>query len=147
VHKVANWHLVVAYDERAAGWLTGQGYQHPAVHPGNRLPTLPEIEAAARALSIGPDAPLVIDGVGMADSFTIRGDLVLELHLLRKLSEQSGQLWVYPDSGSPAIVVDPSTDPEAVAAAWLAAQSAEDCWAAFLGKASPDPDGASGRGA
>jgi len=52
----------------------------------------------------------------------------------------------YPDSGSPAIVVDPSTDPEAVAAAWLAAESAEDCWAAFLGKASRDPDGASGRG-
>ncbi len=128
---MANWHLVVPYDERAADWLASQGYAHPAVKPGNRLPTLAEIEQTARSLEIGPDAPLLIDGAGFADSFTIRGDLVLELRLLRKLSELAGQLWVYPDCGSPAIVVDPATDPEAVAAAWLRSLDSDDPWAAF----------------
>ena len=131
---MANWHLVVAYDERATEWLAAEGYRHPPARPGNRLPTRDEIEEAARALGIGPDAPLRVEGVGVADSFTVRGDLVLELRLLRRLSERSGQLWVYPDSGSPAIVVDPTTDPEAVAAAWLQSQAAEDPWAAFLGR-------------
>src|SRR4051794_32136473 len=94
--SVVNWHLVMAYDERATEWLASQGYQHPPARPGNRLPTLAEIGQAADALGIGPDAPLLVDGVGVADSFTIRGDLVLELRLLRRLSEQAGQLWVYP---------------------------------------------------
>src|SRR5262249_18617074 len=122
----------MAYDERAAEWLAAQGYQHPPARPGNRPPTLDEIEEAARALGIGPDAPLLVDGVGAAESFIIRGDLVLELRLLRRLSERSGQLWVYPDCGSPAIVVDPATEPEAVAAAWLRSLHAADPWAAFL---------------
>jgi hypothetical protein len=73
---------------------------------------------------------------GVGDSFTIRGDLVLELHLLRRLVERVGQMWVYSDSGSPAIVVDPTIDPEAVAAAWIRAASADDSWTEFLGKLS-----------
>ncbi len=135
---MANWHLVTTYDERAAEWLAGQGFQHPLARPGNRLPTLDEIEAAIHALAIGPD-DLLVDGVGIADSFTVRGDMVAELRLVRLLSERSGQLWVYPDCGSPAVVVDPATDPEAVAASWLQSLDAPDPWVAFLGSA-PDAE-------
>lgn len=128
---VANWHLVVPYDDRATEWLSAQGYPHPSVRTGNRLPTLAEIEEAMRLLGITQDAPLLIDGHGIADSFTIRGDLFLELRLLRKLSESSGQLWVYPDCGSPAIVVDSTMDVKSVAAAWLASLHADDPWSEF----------------
>ena len=71
---MANWHLV-AYDERATEWLASEGYQHPPARPGNRLPTLAEIEQAAQALGIGADAPLLVDGVGVANSFTIRAGI------------------------------------------------------------------------
>ncbi len=138
---MANWHLVTAYDERAAEWLAVQGYRHPPARPGNRLPTPAEIEEAARALGIGPDA-LLVNGVGVADSFTVRGDLVAELRLVRRLTERAGQLWVYPDCGSPAVVVDPTTDAEAVAAAWLRSLDSPDPWAAFLGRASDAEPGA-----
>jgi len=133
---VANWHLIVPYDEWATEWLAAHGYRHPPVQSGNRLPTDSEIEEAVQELGITSNAPLYIDGVGVGDSFNIRGDLVLELRLLRRLAERVGQMWVYPDSGSPAIVVDPTIDPEAVAAAWLRSESADDSWTEFLGKLS-----------
>jgi len=133
---VANWHIVAAYDEQAADWLAGHGYLHPRVRPGNSMPTPAEIEEAVRTLGLEPDVPLAIGDAGLPDSFAIRGDLVLELRLLRKLSERAGQLWLYPDCGSPAIVVDPATDPEAVATAWLRSLRADDPWAAFLGRVS-----------
>src|SRR5262249_40833016 len=107
----------------------------PPVRPGNRLPTPAEIEAAVRVLEIGADM-LLIDGLGVADSFTVRGDLVAELRLMRCLSERAGQLWIYPDCGSPAIVVDPDSAPEAVGAAWLWSLDAPDSWVAFLGRES-----------
>ncbi len=138
---MANWHLVVAYDEGATDWLAAQGYRHPPARPGNRLPTEAEIAAAVRALGIGPDA-LLVDGAGGADSFRVRGDMVAELRLLRLLSERAGQVWAYPDCGSPAVVVDPATDPEAVAAAWLRSLDAPDPWAAFLGRTSDAEPGA-----
>lgn len=134
---MANWHVVLAYDERATKWLAEQGYQHPPARPGNRLPTENEIEEAVRALGIGSD--VYVDGVGVGDSFTVRGDLVAELRLVRRLSEQAGQLWVYPDCGSPAIVVDPDTDPNSVAAAWLRSLDSPDPWATFLGSG-PDAE-------
>lgn len=129
---MGNWHVVMPYDSRAAEWLGEQGFPHPEVQNGNRLPTFTEIEEAASLLGIGPDAPLLIDHHGNPDSFTIRGDLRLELELIRKLSERSGQQWVYPDCGSPAIVVDKCINPERVAAAWLRSLNAEDSWTAFL---------------
>src|SRR4051794_20633106 len=80
---VANWDIVLAYDEQASDWLASQGYGHPPVRPGNRLPTFAEVEEAAVALGIGPDAPLLVDTIGATDSLRMRGDLVLELRLLR----------------------------------------------------------------
>jgi hypothetical protein len=138
---MANWHLVTAYDERAAEWLAGHGYKHPAALSGNRLPTLAEIESAVHELGIGLDA-LLIDGVSTTDSFTVRGDLVAELRLIRLLSLRSGQLWVYPDCGSPAIVVDSTTNPEVVAAEWLRSLDSSDPWAAFLGTTTDDEQSA-----
>jgi hypothetical protein len=128
---VANYHLVVAYDERATEWLAEQGYPHPPARPGNRLPTFDEIEETVRFLGIGPGAPLIVDGVGVGDSFTIRGDLLLELRVLRKLCERCGQLWVYPDCGSPAIVVDAALSPEVVAEIWEKSNAADDSWKTF----------------
>jgi hypothetical protein len=79
--------------------------------------------------------PLVLDNTDDFDDdegcFRVRGDLVLELRLLRRLCEDCGQLWVYPDCGSPAIVVDAALSPERVAAAYSEAEAAEDNWAAF----------------
>jgi hypothetical protein len=86
----------------------------------------------------------LVDGVGVAESFTVRGDLVAELRLVRQLSERAGQQWVYPNCGSPAIVVDAATDPEAVAAAWLRSLDAPDPWLAFLGSAPDAVPGTSG---
>ena len=88
---MANWHLVIAYDKRAADWLAAQGYRHPPARPGNRLPTKDEIAAAFQALGISQEV-LLVDGGGNPDTFTIRGDLVQELRLLRHLSESAGQL-------------------------------------------------------
>ncbi|MGN6371047.1 MAG: hypothetical protein ACTHN5_22560 [Phycisphaerae bacterium] len=131
---MANWHLVLAYDNQAADWLAAQGYQRPLARSDNRLPTQAEIENAERTLGIGSDAPLLVDCAGLPESFAMRGDLILQLQLLRRLSQLAGQLWLYPDCGSPAIVVDSTTDPETVSVAWLRSLRATDPWSEFLGR-------------
>ena len=128
---MANWHLVFPYDSRATEWLTAQGLPHPQLRPDNRLPTPAGIESAARDLGFGPHVSLLVDWLGSNDSFSIRGDLYLELKLIRKLAEACGQLWVYPDCGSPAIVVDSGINPHTVGDAWLAALDTEDPWSSF----------------
>jgi hypothetical protein len=132
---MANWHFVFAYDRRATDWLAEQGYPHPLARPGNRLPTHEEVLQAWTALGLPTNAPLLVEGTDEYDSeedcFQVRGDLVLELKLLRCLCENCGQLWVYPDCGSPAIVVDATMSPERIAAAWLETTAGEDSWAAF----------------
>ena len=131
---MGNWNIVMQYDDQAAAWLSDEGYQHPPVSPGNRLPTPLEIEEATNAIGIEADAMLLVDDSGLPRSISVRGDLVLQLRLLHRLSGKSGQLWLYPDSGSPAIVIDSAIDPESVAAAWLRSLNAPDPWAAFLGR-------------
>jgi hypothetical protein len=126
--------MVFKYDCRAIDWLDKRGLPHPPARRGNRLPTFDEFEQAAEVLGIGPDAPLLVEGIedcGPDDCFCIRGDLVLELRLLRELSKQCGQLWVYPDCGSPAIIVDAALLPEEVAAAWEASLAFDDSWGTF----------------
>ncbi|MCG8584594.1 MAG: hypothetical protein MI757_07780, partial [Pirellulales bacterium] len=90
---MANWDFVFAYDERATDWLTEQGYPHPPVQSGNRLPTTGDVKWAvgSRATSID-DYPLIItdfdwddDDASPDDAFKLRGDLVLELELLIRL--------------------------------------------------------------
>jgi hypothetical protein len=135
---MATWDFVTVYCEEAAAWLADQGYAHPPLRPDNRLPTPDEVEAVARSLDYDWSR-LVVDGLGVGDSFMLRGDKAAELTLLRRLAERAGQLWLYPGSGDPAIVVDATTDPDAVAAAWHRSLDAPDSWAAFLGQHSPDP--------
>lgn len=132
---MANWHIVVPYDDRATDWLAEQGYPHPPARPGNRLPTGAEVEQAVRALGLPPDVPLAIDFARNGESLTVRGDLLLELRVLHKLCERCGQLWVYPDCGSPAIVIDAVSSPEFIAEAWLTSLDANDSWQAFHGRA------------
>ena len=128
---MANWHFVFPYGQDAADWLASEGYPHPPVRPGNRLPTWAEVERAVRILRLPPDAPLVIKPSADGESLLMRGDMLLELRVVRWLSEFCGQQWVYPDCGSPAIVIDASSSPEPLARAWLASLIAEDSWRSF----------------
>lgn len=128
---MANWDHVFAYDDDAADWLEAQGYPHPPAWPGGRLPTRAEVERAVAALGLPDPGPLAIELDGDRDSLKVRGDTLLELRLVRSLCEACGPLWLYPDCGSPAIVVDASAAPEELAASWLASLDVEDSWRAF----------------
>lgn len=130
---MANWDIVLPYDNRATDWLSDFGYPHPAARPGNRLPSDEELRLAWNALGLGSDDPLLVDRYD--EAMSVRGDMVLELRFLRLLSERCGQLWLYPDTGYPAIIVDASLIPEQVASMWLEALAADDCWAVFYEQA------------
>lgn len=129
---VANKDFVFPYDRKAADWLSTQGLPHPTVRPGNRLPTEAEAAKAWAVLGLTPDSPLHFEFTD-ADRrcFTIRGDLVLELRLLRLLCEACGQLWLYPDTGEPPIVVDSTLLPERTDAEYRRALASEDSWTSF----------------
>ena len=128
---MANWHFVMPYDDAAADWLAQQGYPHSPARAGNRLPSWAEVEQVVRRLGLPADAPLVVDLAGDGETLKVRGDMLLELRVVRGLCDRCGQLWVYPDCGSPAILIEASSSPEAVAAAWEASLAAEDSWRAF----------------
>lgn len=129
---MANWDFVFAYDDRAASWLAEQALPHPAVRSGNRLPTEAEVTAACATLGFGPDSPLRVEfSRANPGDFVIRGDLLLELRLLRLLCVSCGQLWLYPDTGEPAIVVDCALVPERTDIEYTRALAADDSWAAF----------------
>lgn len=128
---MANWDFILPYDGEAADWLGRQGYPHPPVRAGNRLPTWAEVARVVEALGLPNDAPLAAEMSQDGETLKMRGELLLELGLLRGLCAACGQLWLYPDCGSPAIVVDATILPGAVAEAWHASLDAEDCWQAF----------------
>ncbi len=58
----------------------------------------------------------------------MRGDLETELRVLMQLGHRCGQLWLYPDTGAPALVVDAALDIDEVAALYGCLVSAEDGW-------------------
>lgn len=129
---MSNWDFVFAYDDRAAEWLAAQALPHPAVRPGNRFPTEAEAAAACQTLGFGPDSPIrVAFSRANPGEFKVRGDLLQELRLLRLLCASCGQLWLYPDTGEPAIVVDAALLPERTDATYARALAADDSWAAF----------------
>lgn len=139
---MANKDFVFAYDQRAADWLQEQGLPHPAARQVNRLPTEAEVAKALGALRLTPRSSLQVEFPGaVPNCFTIRGDLVLELRLLRLLCEACGQLWLYPDTGDPAIVVDSTLLPERTDAEYQRALAAEDSWGAFHGSVYGMPQG------
>lgn len=136
---MANWDFVFAYDERAAGWLDEQGYPRPEVLSGNRLPTTADVKWAASRDSATPEEyPLLIDDFDWEnnefvpdDAFKLRGEFNLELEFLTKLCQRCGQLWVYMDTGEPAIVVDDSMSPIVIAETYRKAATMEDSWQYF----------------
>jgi hypothetical protein len=133
---VANWDFVFSFDQRAANWLDEQDLPHPAVFPGNRLPSAAEVVAAWRRFDCGQR--LLIDNFNWDDesfvpdhAFKLRGDRLVALRILVKLAEQCGQLWMYPDTGEPAIIVDSALDPERACELHEEAAKAQDSWQIF----------------
>lgn len=120
---MANWDIIFSYDERAAACLAEQGCPHPAPRPGNRLPNTGELMRVLEELGHSKSPlPIAIEGFNWDDEqatppecFQIRGDLLVELGVLVNLSRRCGQLWMYPDTGGPSIIVDPELDPQAAA--------------------------------
>jgi len=155
-NHMANFELVFAYGASDAAWLQEQGYPHPAVQQGNEMPTTADMKWALEAeegFSFEyPQADEELSGEDEAgsgfsisgfdwdedctipgDSFILRGSGII-LSVLIRLCERCGQLYLYPDSGAPAIVLDASLNPVAVAELYAEADDQEDAWAYFFQK-------------
>jgi hypothetical protein len=154
---MANWDFVWGYDKDDAAWLHDRGYFHPAVRPGNVMPTTAEMNWALEAEeTLVFDYPrsdgqfwakqegkpsrtcLVLEGFDWDDDrsipgdyFTVRGSDVV-LSVLIRLCAKCGQLYFYPDTGDPAIVLDASLDARAVAELHAEACEMLDGWAYFF---------------
>jgi hypothetical protein len=133
---MSNWDFVVPYDSQATDWLEEQHLPHPAVRPGNRLPSTLEIAASWRKFD--HDQSILIDNFQWDDDnytpsshFKLKGDWQVELNVLTDVCTKCGQLWMYPDTGAPAIVVDESLDVERTLALYERFYSAEDGWQRF----------------
>lgn len=149
---MANYDYVFAYDTRYEQWLTQQGYSHPAVQPANRLLATGDLKwALATYPSLtfdgrftfgryiheqGNDAyVLCIEGFDWNDDmaqpgecFKVRGDPLWEFTLLVKLCQRCGQLLLYPDTGSPAVILNATNDPEQIHTLWREAYTRDDGW-------------------
>ncbi len=153
---MSNHDLIFPYAAHFDEWLTQQGYPHPAVRPGNRLPTFDDIDWALAAypeLEIEPrwssdDSRSVVEKnqIGYAlyfehlnwkthmaepesDFMTVRGSRHWEFALLIKLGERCGQLVLYPDTGEPAVILDSDSDLRRIDQEWSEASSRPDPWA------------------
>jgi hypothetical protein len=133
---MSNWDYVFTYDDTAASWLGDQGCPAPSVSQGNRLPTTAELTQAFADLANAEH--IVIDSFDWEspeatpdEAFRLKGDCRVALTRLRSLSAQCGQLWFYPDTGEPAIVVDPGLDPAETERLHTASLEEEDSWQFF----------------
>lgn len=133
---MANWDFVFPYDLRAAEWLAEQALPHPDVIPGNHLPSTAEVVVAWRLFD--KDKSLLIENFNWedpasvpTDAFRVRGDRFKALQVLAKVSERCGQLWLYPDTGEPAIVVDALTNAREAATTHAEAATMPDSWKYF----------------
>ena len=156
---MANNDFVFPYDEGLEAWLRAEDYACPRARAGNRFPSKSEFLAAidglgeftvwdreqneffaTRARDPGGGYVLNVDSrwdaVGTGKFYlAIRGDLTVELAVLERLSGLCGQLVLYPDTGSPCVIVAQGTDIERLAAVWGEAHSQPDPWGYFFGKA------------
>jgi len=136
---MGNWDLALRYDERATSWLAGEKLPHPVACSQNRHATTGDIIWALRETGCDASLPaILIDGIDWndplseaKDGFTIRGDRLVAIRLLKKLASRCGQIWLYPDTGEPPIVVDGSTNPELIFRLHEACNSLEDSWREF----------------
>ena len=111
---MANWDFVTLYNVEAEEWLQSMGLPHPA-RVKSRMPTTQQLIAAWESSGV-PDAVL-IDGFNWDeaafepdDGFRMRGDRRVQLRILKTICSFCGQLWMYPDTGEPAIIVDESLE-------------------------------------
>jgi hypothetical protein len=158
---MANHDFVTPYDARMETWLHQKGYPHPTVSPGNRFPAKQEIIEAirnsgslevedadareffavkkeSRASSRDYEIRIGCDdwdrlGETTTDSITMHGYFKVELLLLEILSHKCGQLLIYPDTGDPAVIVEPRMDVERVYQFWQDAIRQPDSWQHFFG--------------
>ena len=147
---MSNWDFVTAYDSQATDWLAEQRLPFPAVRPGNRLPSTLEITTAWRKYD--HDMLILIDNFRWNDDhyipetyFKMKGDWRVELNVLTDVCNKCGQLWMYPDTGAPAIVIDAMLDVERTLGLYERYYWADDGWERFYaemyGKASQPRSG------
>ena len=151
---MANFDLVSVYKKEDANWLREQGYPRPKARKGNEMPSTADMKWALEAEdSLSFDYPssdqelhgeddggsgFVIRGFDWDDDRTIPGDHYIVrgtatiLSVLIRLCERCGQLYVYPDSGDPSIVLDSSLDGKAVVELYVEAAEHPDPWTYFF---------------
>lgn len=166
---MANWDLVSPYTAEDAAWLRNLGLPHPAVRPGNQMPTTADMKWALEAddrlvfeypredeelyawvEGTQPRDGLVAHGFDWdadhsipGDHFFIRGSEVV-LSVLVRLCGRCGQLFCVPDSGAPAVVLDATLDTAAVRELYDEACARVDSWEFFF-KQMYGSDGLTGR--
>jgi hypothetical protein len=151
---MANFELVSAYKKEDAAWLREHGYPRPKARRGNKLPSTTDMKWALDGEvslvfdypdsdeelygQVGSGSRFVIRGFDWnddrpppADHFVVRGAELI-LPVLIKLCERCGQLYVYPDSGAPSIILDSSLDGTAVSELYAEANEQADPWAFFF---------------
>lgn len=133
---MANWDYVFPLNRETIEWLDGEGLSHPQLMPTNRMPSTREIKDAVSTVGELPDdlqIDLDFDNVDHVPEgcFKMRGNVVAELRILRQLADSCGQLWMYPDTGEIAIIVDVTIDPDVVASVWHDASDRDHDWHYF----------------
>jgi hypothetical protein len=116
------------YDTRATVCLAEEGLPHPRASEGNRAPTLRELKSVD-ATGVTWDVFGVSDDDIIVDHLRMRcQSREAELRAVYAIARICGQQWVYPDSGAPSIVVDPSIDFHRALDVWTKADEREDGW-------------------
>jgi hypothetical protein len=153
---MSNWNIISPYKRDDAKWLRERGYPRPRAWRGNSMPTTADMKWALESfdtfefeypsgeqeLRVDAESGGLIDIRGFdwdaptsipGDHFVIQGELGM-LQLLIKLCERCGQLYLYPDTGDPPIVLDASLDPAAVYELWTEAneQDPDKQWTFFF---------------
>ncbi len=158
--NMANFDFVLPYDERMEAWLREKGYPYPKADPQNRFPTKEElldaivstgtleVESAEErdffAVRKGTTGRGYEIRIGCSnwdrlsksdtDSITMHGDFFkTELLVLEILSHKCGQLLLYPDTGCPAVIVQPGMDAGRTAKLWEDSHEQADSWQYFYG--------------
>ncbi|MGH7174495.1 MAG: hypothetical protein ACRELG_29870 [Gemmataceae bacterium] len=155
---MANFDLISTYTDDDAAWLREQGYPCPIVQQDNEMPTTADMKWALEAeeglsfdypIRSSEDELYGVDEEGSGfrirgfdwdeersipgDYFTVYGTMTI-LSVLIRLCQRCGQLYVYPDSGAPAIILDASLDSGAVAELYAEAWEQQEAWAYFFEK-------------
>jgi hypothetical protein len=160
---MANFDLVLVYNEKASAEFEDRGLSHPKVGSGNEMPDANDLIWAIDALEFADydcipyseDGELIVDhlkaGYGIriegfhwerrnyapGDNFVIYGRGSLSLAILIKLCERCGQLLLWPDTGEPAIVLDATMDADAVSELHSKSDSWDEFFEAMYGAKRP----------